>query len=84
MLSGGFQGGQEPTGTGDVNAVEVLLAPTPDHASGVNYSASFRCQLLQCGGIVQVTLYECDTQVGQLLCVVRIADQCAHLVTLLQ
>ena len=61
-----------------------MLAVTPDHAGGVNYRGGVRGKPLQRGGIVQVTLYEGGTQVGQMLCFVRIADQYPYLESLLQ
>jgi len=62
----------------DIDVIEIGLGPAPDSAGCVNDRGATSHQLLQCGGIVKITLDQFYPQACQLAGFLRGSYQCAY------
>ena len=73
----GFDSGKNIGTAADIDVIEIGLAPAPDSAGCVNDRCATSHQLLQCGGVVKITLDQFHPEVYQLACLIRGSYQCA-------
>ena len=62
----------------DIDVIEIGLGPAPDSAGCVNDRCATSHQLLQCGGIVKITLDQFHPEAYQLARLIRGSYQCAY------
>lgn len=74
---GGYSG-KNIGAAADIDVIEIGLGPAPDGARCMNDCGATSHQLLQCGGIVKITLDQFYPQACQLAGLLRGSYQCAY------